>query len=37
MKANVPKSYTNLPKREKEIIDNLVSELVDKQVDKEEC
>ena len=37
MKANIPKSYTNLPKREKEIIDKLVSELVDKQVDKEEA
>ena len=37
MKANLPKSYMNLPKKEKEIIDKLVLEMVDKQVDKEEA
>lgn len=36
MKANVPKSYLNLPKREKEAIDNLVMSELDRMLTEEE-
>lgn len=37
MNAKVPKSYINLPKSERAIIDKLVSDEISKQVDKEEA
>lgn len=37
MKANIPKSYLSLPQKEKDTISKVVSELVEKQVDKEEA
>lgn len=36
MKAHLPKSYLNLPKREKEAIDNLVMSEVDRMLNDEE-
>ena len=36
MKANLPKSYLNLPKREKEAIDDLVASEVDRMLTEEE-
>ena len=36
MKANLPKSYLTLPKREKEVIDNLVKNEVDRALTEEE-
>ena len=36
MKAHLPKSYLNLPKREKEVIDNLVKSEVDRALTEEE-
>ena len=36
MKAHIPKSYLNLPKRERDAIDNLVAEEVDRMLSEEE-
>ena len=36
MKAYIPKSYLNLPKREKDAIDNLVASEVDRMLNEEE-
>lgn len=37
MKANLPRSYLSLPKREKEIIDKLVSDEANRLVNEEEA
>lgn len=36
MKARLPKSYLDLPKREKEAIDNLVKDEINRMLDEEE-
>ena len=36
MKANLPKSYLNLPKRERDAIDNLVQSEYEKKLTEEE-
>lgn len=36
MKANLPKSYLTLPKREKEVIDNIIKNEVDRALTEEE-